>query len=199
MNGFENSAQKITDIIGVIDEIAFQTNLLALNASVEAVPAGETDKGIAVVAQEVRQLAQHSAQAASHIETLIQDSNGQVSDGVQLVNQASKALTDIVGSIGTVVGIVEEISSASQEQATGIREINSSVTSLDQMTQQNSALVQESTAAARALSDQASKLGELMTFFKLDGSTELAQRGSAKLLHSTGTTSDRSTPKLKTK
>ncbi len=199
MNGIEGSAQKITDIIGVIDEIAFQTNLLALNASVEAARAGEAGKGFAVVAQEVRQLAQRSAQAASDIKTLIQASNGQVTDGVQLVNQAGKALTDIVGSIGKVVGIVEEISSASQEQATGIQEINSSVTSLDQMTQQNSALVEESTAAARALSDQAGKLGELMTFFKLDGSTGLPQHESAKLRQSTGTTSDRSTSKARTK
>jgi len=199
MNGIEGSAQKITDIIGVIDEIAFQTNLLALNASVEAARAGEAGKGFAVVAQEVRQLAQRSAQAASDIKTLIQDSNGQVTDGVQLVNQAGKALTDIVGSIGKVVGIVEQISSASQEQATGVQEINTSVTSLDQMTQQNSALVEESTAAARALSDQAAKLGELMTFFKLDGITGPAQRGSTKLRQSTGTTSACSTPKAKTK
>ena len=197
MSGIESSAQKITDIIGVIDEIAFQTNLLALNASVEAARAGEAGKGFAVVAQEVRQLAQRSAQAASDIKTLIQDSNGQVKDGVQMVNQAGEALTDIVGSIGKVVGIVEEISSASQEQATGVQEINSSVTSLDQMTQQNSALVEESTAAARALSDQAGKLGELMTFFRLDGITGRAQRGSTEPRRPTGTTSARSTPKTK--
>ncbi len=168
MSGIEASAQKITDIIGVIDEIAFQTNLLALNASVEAARAGEAGKGFAVVAQEVRQLAQRSAQAASDIKTLIQDSNSQVKDGVQLVNQAGEALGDIVGSIGKVTGIVREISSASQEQAAGIQEINSSVTNMDEMTQQNSALVEESSAAARALSDQAGKLAELMAFFKLD-------------------------------
>ncbi len=170
MSGIEGSAQKITDIIGVIDEIAFQTNLLALNASVEAARAGEAGKGFAVVAQEVRQLAQRSAQAASDIKILIQDSNGQVKDGVELVNQAGEALSEIVGSIGQVAGIVREISSASQEQASGVQEINSAVTNMDEMTQQNSALVEESTAAARALSEQASKLNELMTFFKLDGS-----------------------------
>ncbi|MGH1477739.1 MAG: methyl-accepting chemotaxis protein, partial [Geminicoccales bacterium] len=169
MSGIEESAQKITDIIGVIDEIAFQTNLLALNASVEAARAGEAGKGFAVVAQEVRQLAQRSAQAASDIKILIQDSNGQVKDGAQLVNQAGEALGDIVDSIGKVTGIVRDISSASQEQASGVQEINSSINSMDQMTQQNSALVEESTAAARAMSDEASKLGKLMAFFKLDG------------------------------
>ena len=141
MAGIEQFAQKITDIISVIDEIAFQTNLLALNASVEAARAGEAGKGFAVVAQEVRQLAQRSAQAASDIKTLIQDSNGQVKDGVQLVNKAGEALAEIVGSIGKVTEIVGEISNASQEQAIGVQEINSSVTNMDEMTQQNSALV----------------------------------------------------------
>ncbi len=178
MGGIETSAQKITDIIGVIDEIAFQTNLLALNASVEAARAGEAGKGFAVVAQEVRQLAQRSAQAASDIKILIQDSNNQVKDGVQLVNQAGEALGEIVGSIGKVTSIVREISSASQEQAAGVQEINSSVASMDEMTQQNAALVEESTAAARALSDQAGKLTELMAFFKLSNGAAPAHRPS---------------------
>lgn len=168
MSKIEESAKKITDIIGVIDEIAFQTNLLALNASVEAARAGEAGKGFAVVAQEVRQLAQRSAQAATDIKSLIQDSNGQVKDGVQLVNQAGEALSEIVGSIGKVAKIVEEISIASQQQTSGVQEINSSVTSLDEMTQQNSALVEESTAAARSLTDEAGKLAELTAFFTLD-------------------------------
>ena len=167
MSGIEDSAQKITDIIGVIDEIAFQTNLLALNASVEAARAGEAGKGFAVVAQEVRQLAQRSSQASDDIKTLIQNSNGQVKDGVRLVNQAGESLTEIVGSIGQVAGIVQEIASASQEQAVGVQEINNSVATMDEMTQQNSALVEESSASTRVLGEQAGKLGELMAFFKL--------------------------------
>ncbi|MGI9451525.1 MAG: methyl-accepting chemotaxis protein [Geminicoccaceae bacterium] len=125
-------------------------------------------KGFAVVALEVRQLAQRSAQAASDIKTQIQNSNSQVKDGVQLVNQAGEALGEIVGSIGKVSEIVRKISHASQDQASGVQEINSSINNMDQMTQQNAALVEESTAAARALSDEAGKLTELMGFFKLD-------------------------------
>ena len=175
MKGIESSAKKITDIIGVIDEIAFQTNLLALNASVEAARAGEAGKGFAVVAQEVRQLAQRSAQAADDIKGLIQNSNGQVKDGVQLVNQAGEALAEIVNSIGKVDLIVQDIASASQEQANGVQEINGSIATMDEMTQQNSALVEESSAAARALSNQADKLAELMTFFKHDGAAASAR------------------------
>jgi methyl-accepting chemotaxis protein len=168
MSEIESSAQRITDIIGVIDEIAFQTNLLALNASVEAARAGEAGKGFAVVAQEVRQLAQRSAQAASDIKTLIQNSNDQVRNGVTLVNQTGETLADILGSIGQVTSIVQGISSASQEQAAGVQEINGSIASMDEMTQQNSALVEESAASARALSDQAQKLNELMGFFNVN-------------------------------
>jgi len=167
MSDIKASTNQMTDIISVIDEIAFQTNLLALNASVEAARAGEAGKGFAVVAQEVRALAQRSATAASDIKGLIKDSNQQVQSGVDLVNQAGDALTDIVGSIGKVADIIREIASASKEQAIGIQEISSSVNQMDEMTQQNSALVEESAAAANTLSDQSSQLGDLMRFFKL--------------------------------
>ncbi len=165
MTQIQQSAHRITDIISVIDEIAFQTNLLALNASVEAARAGEAGKGFAVVAQEVRQLAQRSAQAATDIKTLIQESNGQVQEGVELVNRAGEALAEIVGSIGKVADIVQEISNASQEQAAGVQEINQSITRMDEMTQQNSALVEQSSASARSLSDQAGTLTGLLAFF----------------------------------
>jgi len=168
MGRIEESSQKITAIIGVIDEIAFQTNLLALNASVEAARAGEAGKGFAVVAQEVRQLAQRSAQAASDIKNLIQDSNSQVQDGVALVNNAGRSLEEILSSIGEVVAIVQGISTASQEQASGIQEINNAITSMDEVTQQNSALVEESTASARTLGDQARRLTELVAFFNIN-------------------------------
>lgn len=175
MAAIDQSAEKITAIISVIDEIAFQTNLLALNASVEAARAGEAGKGFAVVAQEVRQLAQRSAQAADDIKVLIQDSNNQVKDGVSLVNQAGDALTKIVASIGDVAKIVNDISFASQEQSLGVREINSSIANLDDMTQQNAALVEESTASARALSDQAARLTEAMEFFHIQGAEGKSQ------------------------
>lgn len=179
MAGIERSAEKINDIIGVIDEIAFQTNLLALNASVEAARAGEAGKGFAVVAQEVRQLAQRSAKAAADIKDLIKDSNGQVKEGVDQVNMAGEVLEKIVSSIGQVAGIVQEIANASQEQAIGVQEINNTIASMDDMTQQNSALVEESTAAAQALNDQAGELTRHMAFFKLQDSDRPRPSGRA--------------------
>jgi methyl-accepting chemotaxis protein len=168
MTQIEDSARRIVDIVGLIDEIAFQTNLLALNASVEAARAGEAGKGFAVVAQEVRGLAQRSANASKEIKALIQTSNTQVKSGAALVNEAGRSLTDIVDSVKRVAGIIEEISIASQEQASGLDEINDAVTQMDEMTQRNGALVEETTASAQSLADQARELATSITFFRLD-------------------------------
>ncbi len=167
MGVIEESSQKVSDIIGVIDDLAFQTNLLALNAAVEAARAGEAGKGFAVVAEEVRTLAQRSAQASNEIKSLITSSNTQVKSGVELVNNAGGALTEIMGSISQVAEIVSEIASASSEQTQGIDEVNVAIAEMDDMTQQNSSLVEESTAAARVLERQAAEMQRLMSFFKV--------------------------------
>ncbi|CAO3401617.1 methyl-accepting chemotaxis protein [Azospirillum palustre] len=168
MRRIEESSRKITDIIGVIDEIAFQTNLLALNAAVEAARAGDAGRGFAVVAQEVRQLAQRSAQASKEIKGLILDSDAQVKDGVDLVSKAGDALQGIVSGVQQVATLIAEMASASAEQATALDEINSTVANMDEMTQKNAALVEETTAAAQAMSGQATDLKSLVGFFKFD-------------------------------
>ena len=180
MNRIEESAQKVSDIIGVIDEIAFQTNLLALNAAVEAARAGEAGKGFAVVASEVRTLAQRSSEAARDIKSLINDSNAQVKEGVDLVQDAGGQLSEIVDSIKKVADFVSEIAAASREQASGVDEINAAVTQMDEMTQQNAALVEESNASARSLEDQAESLMKLVSVFDIGegGSGDGAARRS---------------------
>src|SRR5712671_6747950 len=175
MARIEESSRKISDIIGVIDEIARQTNLLALNAAVEAARAGEAGRGFAVVASEVRSLAQRASQAAKDIKDLIISSNGQVQGGVELVNKAGGALAEIVESINQVAHIVADIASASSEQATGIEQVNKALTQMDEVTQQNSALVEENAATAKTLADQSGAMGEQVTFFRSEDT-----RGSAK-------------------
>ena len=169
MARIEDSSRKISDIISVIDEIARQTNLLALNAAVEAARAGEAGRGFAVVASEVRSLAQRSSQAAKDIKDLITNSSTQVQEGVDLVNKAGESLTEIVESIKKVAQIVADIAVASNEQATGIDQINTALNQMDEVTQQNSALVEENAATAKTLEQQSGAMSESVGAFKLKG------------------------------
>ncbi|MYN19679.1 HAMP domain-containing protein [Rugamonas sp. FT107W] len=167
MASINESSRKIVDIIAVIDGIAFQTNILALNAAVEAARAGEQGRGFAVVASEVRNLAQRSAAAAKDIKQLIGDSVSKVETGSQLVDQAGKTMTEIVASITRVTDIMAEITSASVEQSHGIEQVNTAILQMDQVTQQNAALVEQAAAAAESMQDQAGKLSEVVSVFKL--------------------------------
>ncbi|QNR95920.1 MCP four helix bundle domain-containing protein [Stenotrophomonas sp. 169] len=170
MSAIQTSSKKIAEIISVIDGIAFQTNILALNAAVEAARAGEQGRGFAVVASEVRTLAQRSAAAAKEIKGLIDDSVGKVADGSALVNKAGATMSEIVASVQRVTDIMSEISAASQEQSAGIEQVNQTVVQMDETTQQNAALVEEATAAARAMEEQAGHLSEAVSVFTLDES-----------------------------
>ncbi|WP_426801514.1 methyl-accepting chemotaxis protein [Xanthomonas campestris] len=168
MSGIEASSKKIADIISVIDGIAFQTNILALNAAVEAARAGEQGRGFAVVASEVRTLAQRSSGAAKEIKDLIDDSVQRVAEGSALVHTAGKTMGEVVASVQRVTDIMGEISAASQEQSAGIEQVNQTITQMDETTQQNAALVEEATAAARSLEEQAVQLTEAVAVFKTD-------------------------------
>ena len=173
MKGINDSSRQIADIVGVIDSIAFQTNILALNAAVEAARAGEQGRGFAVVAGEVRSLAQRSAEAAKEIKLLITTSVDNVQSGSQQVEQAGRSMEEIVSSVRRVSDLIGEITASSTEQRDGIGQVNQAVSQLDQMTQQNAALVEESSAAALAMQDQARRLSEVVAVFKL------GQEGSA--------------------
>jgi len=168
MTGINESAHKIEDIISVIDGIAFQTNILALNAAVEAARAGEQGRGFAVVAGEVRNLAQRSASAAKEIKELITDSVNKTAEGTKLVENAGTTMEEVVVSVQRVADIISEIAAASAEQTTGIDQVNQAVTSMDEVTQQNAALVEEAAAAAESLLEQANQLSEVVSVFKLD-------------------------------
>jgi len=168
MGEIELSARRISDIIGVIDEIAFQTNLLALNAAVEAARAGEAGRGFAVVAGEVRALAQRSSQASKEIKALIMNSNGQVKQGVELVNKAGATLGEIVSSVKRVSDIVAEIAVANKEQASSVGEVQEAISQIEQATQQNAALVEESTAALASMDQQVQGVNEVIGFFGAD-------------------------------
>jgi methyl-accepting chemotaxis protein len=181
MASIDESSRKIVDIIGVIDGIAFQTNILALNAAVEAARAGEQGRGFAVVASEVRNLAQRSASAAKEIKALIDDSVGKVAAGTRLVGQAGSTMDEVVASIRRVTDIMGEISNASSEQTHGIEQINNSITQMDHVTQQNAALVEQAAAAADAMQEQAAKLAEAVSIFKLAGMAAMAPRPARKM------------------
>jgi methyl-accepting chemotaxis protein len=167
MADINDASKKIADIIGVIDDIAFQTNLLALNAAVEAARAGEQGRGFAVVASEVRSLAGRSATAAKEIKELIQDSVRKVEDGSVLVTQSGQTLEKIVASVKKVSDIVAEIAAASREQSSGIEQVNRAVMQMDELTQQNAALVEQATAASQAMAEQVRGLNEMLARYRI--------------------------------
>ncbi|MBS0471269.1 MAG: HAMP domain-containing protein [Proteobacteria bacterium] len=195
MGQIAQSSKQITDIIGVIDEIAFQTNLLALNAGVEAARAGDAGKGFAVVASEVRALAQRSSEAAREIKTLIKTSGEQVDSGVKLVGESGTALKRIVDQVVAINLLVTEMAQAAQQQSTGIEEVNTAVSQMDQVTQQNAAMVEQSTAASRNLATETSELSRLVSFFNVGAEHAPSHRTAAPPSPSAGHAVARAVPR----
>lgn len=191
MGQIEQSSKQITDIIGVIDEIAFQTNLLALNAGVEAARAGDAGRGFAVVASEVRALAQRSSEAAREIKTLIKASSEHVESGVKLVGESGQALRKIVNQVVEINSLVSEMAMAAQQQSTGIEEVNTAVAQMDQVTQQNAAMVEQSTAASRNLASETAELSELVSFFKVGKADTSSRKAAAPVQVSSSTAKPR--------
>ena len=183
MKGINDSSRKISDIIGVIDGIAFQTNILALNAAVEAARAGEQGRGFAVVASEVRSLAGRSAEAAKEIKRLIGASEEQVNQGSALVDQAGSTMVELVNAIKRVTDLMGEISAASSEQALGVAQVGDAVTQMDQVTQQNAALVEQMAAAASSLQNQADELVNTMAVFTVGKGASQTSPGFTALSH----------------
>ncbi len=202
IKSIEASSKKISDIIGVIDEIAFQTNLLALNAAVEAARAGDAGKGFAVVADEVRTLAGRSAQASKEIKDLIVDSVEKVKTGVTVAEGAGESIEEILKSVNELTELVNNIAIATSEQTSGIEQVNTAISNLDEMTQQNAAMVEESTASAEAMNRQAKEMQDIMQFFKIDGNSSASGAGSPRiasniLIDDSGTKSASDSPSKK--
>ncbi|MCA3574302.1 MAG: HAMP domain-containing protein [Aestuariivirga sp.] len=183
MQGIEKSSQEISQIIGVIDEIAFQTNLLALNAGVEAARAGDAGRGFAVVASEVRALAQRSAEAAKEIKGILSTSRHQVQEGVQLVAETGTSLRQIIERVNEINGIVNEIARSAEQQATGLQEVNTAVDHMDHVTQQNAAMVEEATAATGTLTQQSAELAQIVSRFTTAAGTIIARAEQAREAH----------------